>query len=63
MEMVSQIMSDSKDQQGAGNACAEMMSQFADPQGGGSEILEKMSQMMDSCCGMQQENDKTIRKA
>ena len=63
MEMVSQIMSDSKDQQGAGNACAEMMSQFADPQGGGSEILEKMSQMMDSCCGMQQEDDETIRKA
>ena len=63
MEMMSQIMFQSKDQQGAGSACAKMMSQFADPQGGGSEFLEKMSQMMDSCCDMQQEDDKTIRKA
>ena len=63
MEMMSQIMFQSKDQQGAGSACAEMMSQFAEPQGGDSEFLEKMSQMMDSCCDMQQEDDKTIRKA
>ena len=63
MEMMSQMMSNSKDQKRAGNACAEMMSQFADPQDGGSVILEKMSQMMDSCCGMQQEDDETIRKA
>jgi len=63
MEMMSQIMFQSKDQEGAGSACAEMMSQFAEPQGGDSEFLEKMSQMMDSCCDMQQEDDKTIRKA
>ena len=63
MEMMSQLVSQSKDQQGTGNACTELMSQFADPQGGDSEFLEMMSQMMDSCCGMQQEDDKTIRKA
>lgn len=63
MEMMSQMMSNSREQQGAGSACAEMISQFTDSQGGGSEILEEMSKMMGSCCGMQQEDDETIRKA
>jgi hypothetical protein len=58
MEMLSQ----SKGQQGMGDACAEMMSQLADPQGSGSECFEMMSQMMASCCGIQQEDDKIIKE-
>jgi hypothetical protein len=63
MEMMSQMIFQSKDQQGVGNACAEMMSQFIDPQGSGSEFLGMMSEMMASCCNIQQEVDETIRKA
>ena len=62
MEMMSQMMSHSKDQQGVSDACAEMMSRFADPQGSGSECFEMMSQMMASCCGLRQEDDKIIKE-
>jgi hypothetical protein len=58
MEMMSQM----KEQQGVGDACAEMMSRFADTQGSGSECFEMMSQMMDSYCGIQQEGDKIIKE-
>jgi hypothetical protein len=58
MEMMSQM----KEQQGVGDACAEMMSRFTDPQGSNSEFFEMMSQMMNSCCGIQQEDDKIIKE-
>ena len=58
-----ELMSQSKGQQGVGDACAEMMSQFADSQGNGSECLEMMSQMAACCCGVQQKGDKIIKEA
>ena len=57
-----EMMSQSKGQQGVGDACAEMISRFADPQGSGNECFEMMSQMMASCCGLQQEGDKIIKE-
>jgi hypothetical protein len=63
MEMMSQMMSQSKSQQGVGDACAKMMPQFADSQDSGSECFEMISRMAASCCGIQQEGDKIIKEA
>ena len=63
MDMMSQLISQSKDRQGVGEACAEMMSQIVDPDGSGSDFFETMSQMMASCCGIQEEDDEIIKEA
>ena len=63
MEMMSQMISKSKDRQGVGDACAEMMSQFVDPESSGSEFFEAMSQMMASCCSIQEKDDQIIKEA
>ena len=59
-EMMAQMMP--PEQQGAGDACAEMMTQFGRSQGDG-ECLEMMSQMMSVCCGAEKESDESVRKA
>jgi len=63
MKMMSQMISQSKDRQGVGEACAEMMSQFVDPESSGSDFFETMSQMMASCCGIQEKDDQIIKEA
>ena len=63
VEMMAQMTSQSKDQQGVGDPCAEMMSQFASRQEMGDEFSEMMSQMFASCCGFQAETDKTTKMA
>jgi hypothetical protein len=59
MEMMAQMLAQSQGQQEMGNACAEMMAQFVDPQDSSREFFE----MMASCCDLQEEEDKIIKKA
>ena len=59
-EMMAQMMP--PEQQGAGDACAEMITQFGRSQGDG-ECFEMMSQMMSVCCGSEKESDEKVRKA
>ncbi|UCC53919.1 MAG: hypothetical protein JSV68_08085 [Anaerolineaceae bacterium] len=63
MEMMAQMMPQSKEQYGMDEACAEMMSQFSGRQEAGDEFFEMMSQMFASCCGFQAETDKTTKMA
>ena len=63
MEMMSQMMPQSKGQQGIGDACAKMMARFTNPQGSDGECFEMMSQMMASCCNIEQEDSSITREA
>jgi hypothetical protein len=63
MEMMAQMLPQSKEQHGIDEACAEMISQFTGRQEAGDEFSEMMSRMFASCCGFQAETDKTTKKA
>ncbi|HSG16161.1 MAG TPA: hypothetical protein VLE70_07555 [Anaerolineae bacterium] len=58
-----EMMSQSKGQQGEGDACAKIMAPFANLQDSGGECFEMMRQMMASCCGIEHEGDSTTREA
>ena len=57
------MMSKFRDQKEIVDPCAEMMSQFTGRQEAGDELSVMMSQMIASCCGFQEESDKTTKKA
>ena len=63
MEIMSHMMSQLKDHQEVGDACAEMVAQLCDVQRGSGEYVEMMSQMMVSCCGIEHEDDNITREA
>ena len=62
MEMMSHMISQFKEQQGVGDACAEMMTQLADMQVSDSVCFDMMSQIMASCCGIEHVEDNITRK-